>query len=61
MYGGTLLENIEGRGHLTEREASLVVKHIAIALNCLHCKGKFTYLYSSKIVSWVEYSELVKT
>ncbi|XP_064604575.1 MAP kinase-interacting serine/threonine-protein kinase 1-like [Liolophura sinensis] len=39
MYGGTLLENIEGRGHLTEREASLVVKHIAIALNCLHCKG----------------------
>ncbi|CAG2234332.1 MKNK [Mytilus edulis] len=39
MKGGTLLANIERRGHLCEREAALVVKQIAIALNFLHQKG----------------------
>ncbi|KAL3868995.1 hypothetical protein ACJMK2_041733 [Sinanodonta woodiana] len=39
MVGGTLLSNIERRGHLTEREASLVVKCIARALDFLHNKG----------------------
>ncbi|XP_067679424.1 MAP kinase-interacting serine/threonine-protein kinase 1-like isoform X2 [Haliotis asinina] len=39
MAGGTLLANIESRGHLSEREASLVVKEIAKALDFLHGKG----------------------
>nr|KAG5709546.1 hypothetical protein BaRGS_001596 [Batillaria attramentaria] len=39
MLGGTLLANIERRGHLTEREASLVVRDIAKALDFLHGKG----------------------
>jgi len=39
MEGGTLLNNIESRGHLSEYEASLVVKEIASALDFLHSKG----------------------
>uniref|UniRef100_A0A0B7B9H0 Protein kinase domain-containing protein n=1 Tax=Arion vulgaris TaxID=1028688 RepID=A0A0B7B9H0_9EUPU len=39
MEGGTLLSNIESRGHLSEYEASLVVKEIARALDYLHSKG----------------------
>ena len=39
MEGGPLLNHIEKRGHLTEREASLIVKDIATALNFLHSKG----------------------
>lgn len=39
MEGGTLLSNIERRGHLTEQEASLVVREIAKALDFLHGKG----------------------
>ncbi|XP_048764180.2 MAP kinase-interacting serine/threonine-protein kinase 1-like isoform X2 [Ostrea edulis] len=39
MQGGTLLANIERRGHLTEREASLVIRDIARALDFLHRKG----------------------
>jgi len=39
MEGGTLLGNIERRGHLTEQEASLVVREIAKALDFLHSKG----------------------
>ena len=39
MEGGPLLNHIERRGHLTEREASLIVKDIATALNFLHSKG----------------------
>ena len=39
MEGGPLLNHIEKRGHLTEREASLIVKDIASALNFLHSKG----------------------
>jgi len=39
MQGGTLLENVEDRGHLSEQEASMVVKEIAEALNFLHSKG----------------------
>ena len=39
MPGGTLLQNIEQRGHLTEREASLVIQAIAQALDFLHSKG----------------------
>jgi len=39
MQGGTLLENVELRGHLSEQEASLVVKDIAQALDFLHGKG----------------------
>ena len=39
MEGGTLLENIERRGHISEQEASLVVRDIARALNFLHNKG----------------------
>jgi len=39
MEGGTLLANIENRGHLTEQEASLVVRDIAKALHFLHDKG----------------------
>jgi len=39
MEGGTLLANIEQRGHLTEQEASLVVHDIANALNFMHNKG----------------------
>lgn len=39
MKGGTLLANIERRGHLCEREASLVVRDIAKALDFLHSKG----------------------
>lgn len=45
MAGGTLLGNIESRGHLSEREASLVVKEIAKALDFLHGKGKETLYY----------------
>jgi len=39
MEGGTLLNNIESRGHLSEYEASLVVREIATALDFLHSKG----------------------
>lgn len=39
MEGGTLLNNIESRGHLSEYEASLVVREIARALDFLHSKG----------------------
>jgi MAP kinase interacting serine/threonine kinase len=39
MPGGTLLANIEQRGHLTELEASIIVKCIAEALDFLHSKG----------------------
>lgn len=39
MEGGTLLGNIESRCHLSEYEASLVVREIARALDYLHCKG----------------------
>lgn len=39
MSGGSLLETIEKRGHLTEQEASLVVRDIACALSHLHKKG----------------------
>lgn len=39
MAGGTLLSNIESRGHLSEYEASLVVREIARALDFLHHKG----------------------
>ena len=40
MEGGTLLANTERRGQLTEREASLVIRDIAKALDFLHQKGK---------------------
>lgn len=40
MPGGTLLANIEQRGHLSELEASQIVKCIAKALDFLHSKGK---------------------
>lgn len=39
MPGGTLLSNIEQRGHLSELEASQVIKCIAEALHFLHGKG----------------------
>ncbi len=39
MEGGTLLENIERKGHLTEQEASMVVRDVARALDHLHKKG----------------------
>lgn len=39
MEGGTLLNNIERRGHLSEQEASLIVRDIAKALDFLHSKG----------------------
>jgi len=39
MEGGTLLDCILRRGHLSEQEASLVVRDIASALNFLHKKG----------------------
>jgi MAP kinase interacting serine/threonine kinase len=39
MEGGPLLTHIERRGHLTEREASVIVRDIANALNFLHSKG----------------------
>ena len=39
MEGGTLLETIQRRGHLTEQEASLVIRDIARALDFLHKKG----------------------
>lgn len=44
MKGGTLLANIERRGHLSEREAVMVVQQIAKALNFLHQKGTYFYL-----------------
>lgn len=39
MEGGPLLAHIERRGHLTEREASLITRDIASALHFLHSKG----------------------
>ncbi|KAL5022554.1 hypothetical protein ScPMuIL_001709 [Solemya velum] len=39
MKGGTLLANIERRGHLSEREAGLVIRDITKALDFLHTKG----------------------
>jgi len=39
MEGGTLLDCILRRGHLTEQEASLVVRDIASGLDFLHKKG----------------------
>lgn len=40
MPGGTLLANIEQRGHLSELEAWQIVKYIAEALDFLHSKGE---------------------
>lgn len=40
MPGGTLLANIEQRGHLSELEAWQIVKCIAEALDFLHSKGE---------------------
>jgi len=40
MEGGPLLKHIEKRKVFTEKEASLVVKDIACALDFLHKKGK---------------------
>jgi len=39
MEGGTLLDSIRQRGHLTEEEASNVIRNIASALSFLHNKG----------------------
>ncbi|KAL3875056.1 hypothetical protein ACJMK2_037994 [Sinanodonta woodiana] len=39
MFGGTLFENMERRGNLTETEASFIVKCIARALDFLHDNG----------------------
>lgn len=39
MEGGSLLETIEKRGHITEQEASLVIRDLAKALDFLHSKG----------------------
>lgn len=39
MEGGTLLDNILTRGHLSEQEASRVVRDIASGLDFLHKKG----------------------
>lgn len=39
MEGGTLLDCILSRGHLTEQEASLVIRDIASGLGFLHKKG----------------------
>lgn len=39
MNGGTLLENIQRRGHLNEHEASEVMTQLATAVNYLHEKG----------------------
>jgi MAP kinase interacting serine/threonine kinase len=50
MYGGTLLANIERRGHLTEREASLVVRDIAQALDFLHSKGVWVFPFFAAVL-----------
>ena len=39
MAGGALLELVQRRGSLTEREASSVVRDIATALHFIHSKG----------------------
>lgn len=39
MEGGTLLETILRKGHLTEQEASLVIRDLAKAIDHLHKKG----------------------
>jgi len=39
MEGGTLLNSILERGHLTEEEASRVIRDIASGLSFLHNKG----------------------
>lgn len=39
MEGGTLLDTIRQRGHLSEKEASLVIRDIARALSFLHKMG----------------------
>ncbi|XP_041358800.1 MAP kinase-interacting serine/threonine-protein kinase 1-like isoform X2 [Gigantopelta aegis] len=39
MAGGTLLANVERRGHLSEKEAQAVVRDIASALDFMHNKG----------------------
>lgn len=39
MHGGSILTHIQRRKHFNEREASIVVKDIASALNFLHTKG----------------------
>lgn len=39
MEGGTLLDTILKRGHLTEKEASLIIQDIARALSFLHKMG----------------------
>ena len=46
MEGGTLFETIERRRHLTEQEASLVIRDIATALHFLHQKGEHHLLTS---------------
>jgi len=41
VVGGQLLDRIQQRKRFTEREASLIVKDLASALNFLHQKGIF--------------------
>lgn len=50
VVGGQLLDRIQQRKRFTEREASLIVKDLASALNFLHQKGKmFKCLLNSLI------------
>ena len=50
--GGTLLANIEQRGHLNELEASQVVKCIASALDFLHSKGAYLNTVTCVVCDW---------
>lgn len=43
--GGQLLSRIQERIHFSEREASLIVRDLASALNFLHSKGTIIILF----------------
>ena len=51
MEGGTLLDMIERRGHLTEQEARLVICDVARALSFLHKKGSTEILILTSVWS----------
>lgn len=40
VEGGQLLSRIQERSYFTEREASMIIRDLASALNFLHSKGK---------------------
>jgi len=52
-YAGSLFERIKKRGHLTEMEASKIIRDLADALDFLHRKGMLNMCFWRGSSSWL--------